>query len=561
MFRSIRWRLVASYVLITLMTASLVGVLTLSLVRRDIRQQETAHLTANAQAIASQATALVQPVVRHAELMELARTASFFANARVRILDSGRHVLADSGPGSDTDQFLWFEPTTRFGLELDTPFFPSGPVIVMMPHGDSLVVPGRRSDRFTLSNTLPPDLEVTVVRRIGGPWGDRVIFSTLPFEELLAIPAPDVDDIQRPALTEEETPRSKQVLTVPIGPPGRPLGYVELSNSPDFGSESLATTSRALLLAAGGATVMAVVFGLLVSRGLTAPLRSLIAVASRMSDRDLSARAPVQSKDEFGQLAGQFNQMADRLETSFAELAAERDTLRRFIADASHELRTPITALKTFNELLQGPAANEPGTRAEFLAESQIQLNRLEHITHNLLDLSRLDAGLVSLDLAEYPVQELNEAAAAALKTMAGEKGVCLSIREPIPHVILVCDRARVESALCNLLANAIKFTSSGGNVEIGAEQVGEKLRLWVSDDGLGIDPDDLPHIFERFYRGKNSPAESNGLGLAIVQSVVQAHDGRVSVDSQLGEGSRFVIELPIERTLKADDVQSSTSA
>jgi signal transduction histidine kinase len=363
---------------------------------------------------------------------------------------------------------------------------------------------------------------------------------------LPTIPTVVVDDF-RGSPAREETPRSKQVISAPIGPPNRPLGFVELSSSPDFGSETLKTTGRALLLAAVGATALAVIVGLLVSRGLTAPLRSLTAAASQMSGDDLSARAPVHGKSEIGQLARQFNQMADRLETSFAELAAERDALRRFIADASHELRTPITALKTFNELLQGPAADEPSTRAEFLSESQTQLNRLERITHSLLDLSRLDAGLVHLDLADHPVSELIETATATFKNLAQEKAVTLSIQEPIPQVTLRCDRARIESALNNLLDNAVKFTPPGGCVEIGAEQVEETLRLWLQDDGPGINPNDVPHIFDRFYRGPDSPVEGSGLGLAIVQSVVQAHGGRVSVESQLNKGSRFVLELPLD--------------
>ena len=114
---------------------------------------------------------------------------------------------------------------------------------------------------------------------------------------------------------------------------------------------------------------------------------------------------------------------------------------------------------------------------------------------------------------------------------------------------------------MCNLLDNAIKFTPPGGHVAIGAEQAEETLRLWVSDNGPGINSDDLSYIFERFYRGHASPAEGNGLGLAIVQSVVQAHKGHVTIESQFGEGSRFVIELPLEETPKADEAGPSAGA
>lgn len=525
MFRSIRWRLVASYVLLTLLTATLMGVLAIILVRGYIERQEVVSLEANADAVASQAAPLLRPVVDPIELQELVRTFSFLGSVRVMVLDADRKVLADSGLPPEFDRLLW----VRFpqeGLEAENEPYAA----FILPFASESERTGVYVQEIVPREALeyfPPDTRFRLVRRVYGPWGSRVTF-----DGSLALP---------------DAPRSARGAIVPIGDEAEPIGYVEVRQGPDFGAESLATTARAFLFAALGSLLLAGIVGLLMARRLTTPLAHLATAAETMGEGDLSIRAPEYGSDEIGSLARQFNQMAERLEHSFAALASERDALRRFIADASHELRTPITALGNFNELLQGRASDDPDAQSTFLAESQVQIARLEWITQNLLSLSRLDAGLTPLSLETHDVGALLQSAAAAFKPLAEEKGIALVVHAPEPSLEVHADRALLELALSNLLDNALKFTPSGGAVKIGAGQGEGAVRLWVRDNGSGIGPQDLPHVFERFYRGRQVEAEGSGLGLAMVQSVVQAHGGQVTVESEPGAGSQFTIELPLE--------------
>ncbi len=540
MFHSIRWRLVASFVFVTLLTVSLIGVLALSLIRQQVASQEMEYLQANSDAVARQATPLMQPLVNQTALQELARTSAFLSNARIRILDGRGNVLADSGRQAQETEYLWLPPLLDLFPDLDASVFGGGPVMMAVPLDRLGRMMGRlRGQSFSLDD-LPPGTEYTVIRLEDTPWGARVVFETRQAPEETG-----ASEQAQAASDNGALARSERTLTRPISRDQALLGYVELSGAVDYGQETLATARRALVLAGIGAALLALIAGLLVSRSLSRPLTSLAATAGQMSAGDLSVRAPVQGKDEIGQLGRQLNQMAERLEASFAEVAAERDSLRRFIADASHELRTPITALRSFNELMQGPAAEDTLARAEFLTESAGQIQRLEWITGNLLNLSRLEGGLIELNLRDQDVSELLDSAAAPFKFSAQEKGVALIVQAPAEPLSCRCDRPRLEMALANLLDNALKFTPAGGRVEISAQQADGSVQIAVEDTGIGVSPDDLPHIFERFYRGANSGNGGSGLGLAIVQGIVQAHCGAVSVASQPGQGSRFVVELP----------------
>ena len=308
-----------------------------------------------------------------------------------------------------------------------------------------------------------------------------------------------------------------------------------------------------LLLAIGlFALGLSMIVAAVLARRFTNPLRRLTEAAHGLAEGDLSRRVPLASVSsaptELAELANQFNTMAEQLEESVTIIRRDRDRSRDFLADVSHELRTPISALRTFNELLKEQAGDDPEARAEFLESSGEQIDRIDWLAQNLLELSKLDSGLVLLDLRPDDLRAAVESAVEQAEPTAARRGVDLRVSVSDGPIRIRHDPQRIGQVVTNLVGNAIKFTPRGGSVEVSVAPQGDGARIEVRDTGVGIEANELPRIFDRFYRGSRANearGSGSGLGLAIVRSIVDMHNGSVSVESRVGMGTRFVVTLP----------------
>lgn len=327
---------------------------------------------------------------------------------------------------------------------------------------------------------------------------------------------------------------------------------VTLSNPYTYRATALATTTGLLGVIGLLALAVSISAGAAIARRITVPIRRLTEASRGLAEGDLARRVPDDpgqwGSSELIELATQFNTMADRVQESVEIIRRDRDRGRDFLADVSHELRTPIAALRTFNELLRERAGEDPAARAEFLEASGVQLERLDWLAQNLLELSKLDSGLVLLDLRPEDIRATVEQAVEQAAPAARRRGIDLAIRLPEHPLRIRHDPVRVGQVVANLVGNAIKFTPRDGHIGVDVGPTPEGVSIVVSDSGVGVDPSELPHIFERFYRGtraNEARASGSGLGLAIVRSIVEMHGGTVSVESRLNAGSTFTVILP----------------
>ena len=299
-------------------------------------------------------------------------------------------------------------------------------------------------------------------------------------------------------------------------------------------------------------TVLLIVAAVLVAMVLFYParrrLRTLEHAAQRLGEGDLGARAPQKGGDEIARVAAAFNHMAGELETRDAALRTSDALRRQMMADVSHELKTPLTAMRGFIETLRMPeVALDADRRSRYFETIDRETRRLERIVKDLLDLARYEAGGVVLQRRLFDIERLFGNVAGRHERDAHTKGVAIRIHVDAHADQVVADPDRIEQAIENLVGNALRHTPAGGTVTLSATQADGAATLSVSDTGVGIAPEHLPHVFERFYKvdtARAAETTGSGLGLSITKAIVERHGGTIRVTSQPG-GTAFTVVLP----------------
>jgi signal transduction histidine kinase len=431
---------------------------------------------------------------------------SFLSHVRVRFMDADGQLIADSGETSEQNVLSFDVRGPQSGEKPQSGEGNGYETFLRIERGLSLDTPAGTPAEG--GQRYPIDMPPEAIDRLA--WG---------------------------ILTDQDRTNLRTTLTL-HNENGVIIGYVELSESPAFGGEIIEDVAGKAAVAGGIAVLLAGAAGWIVSRRISQPVLLLADTTRHMAEGDLSVRVALDRRDEFGLLAQGFNTMAERVETTVT-------ALRQFVADAAHEISTPITALRTNLELAAEDGSIEyQGDIKRALAE----LDRLQGLAQGLLTLSRLESR--DAERVRLPVDliVLSRQMIERFASRAEQAGVSMVLNAPQAAPLVVqADEHQIIRVLDNLLDNALKFTPSGGTVTLDVENVEGAAELRVSDTGIGIPEEDLPRLFSRFHRGRNTAAyPGNGLGLVITKAIVVEHGGQIAVETHDG-GTKFTVRLPCD--------------
>lgn len=539
---SIRWKLPISYAAIAFLAALALGIILLSVLRGYYAALERQRAQSNAQALRSFVAYVLtnnpEPVEN---LNNHFQSIAFLWDTRITLLDNNGSTVIDTGVPNSVVITLDVQPANPETASYPNDYLIAEPDQVALPTlKDFTASPNNSVDLLPIQVSASLQISTRPDNPIGDDGTGRPMHRPDQFQFIPIIGSPfGIYGVPREQvrITTDSLQRSDQMAEVTLyGQNADALGTLRLYDGPAYGIQIVESVAHTWLIASSIAIIIAGGVGWAISRRLSEPLVALTLATQRMAQGDLTVRTEIQRHDELGILSSTFDDMACRIEKTV-------NTLRLFVADAAHELHTPLTALKTNIEL----ALEAECSGGHTLKRALEQLERLEALADDLLDLSRLESqtqiGSAQPVQITPLVQQISEVYAS--RAEQADLDYMLYLPEQSAPVIFG-NPTQLQRLLANLLDNSIKFTPSGGQIAVTVNTTETALELIVEDTGIGIPAEDLPYLFERFRRGRNTAQyPGSGLGLAIVRAIATAHQGSVKAERCV-QGTKISVLLPL---------------
>jgi len=394
------------------------------------------------------------------------------------------------------------------------------------------------------------DLRITVINPQGMVLGDS---ETEPSEMENHADRSEVIDAMKDGFGQSTRPSetlgyNMKYVAVRVGGEGDVLGVVRFAMPLSEVQLQMQAIYRAVLFGAVVALVIALTISYFVSKSMTSPIREMKEIAQRLASGDFSRKVRIKNKDELGELAKSLNTMADELQAKMENLKRLDRVRTDFVANVSHELKTPLTLIKGYIETLEDKAISDTEKAGKFISIIKEHTNRLSNIIDDLLSLSELELSRDSVDKSEFDLKSLMDDIALGFGHALVAKQQKLTIEPQGQNFKIKADRDKIEQVFVNLIDNAIKYTEDDGRIRVCLVQQNGEVVVTVEDNGIGIQEEHLDRVFERFYRvdkARSRQLGGTGLGLGIAKHIVLAHQGEIRIESDTSKGTKVFVTLP----------------
>jgi signal transduction histidine kinase len=511
---SLRTQLPVSYAGIALITTTLIGLVLIFIIWNYYHGLEEKYLNSNLHGTANSLTRIVEEndITSPEALKEYSgvfqnqsNITAFLTQSRMRVLDIEGNVIADSGSPSQSWNITIPKPNSNDDQQ--------------------------RSENSTNNDERPSfSLERSEEQSGQDSEGNPPPYSIQANPNMFGFLLEDSlnEESKRSSVVAEEAFYDKD---------GNIIGYVELSEGPGYGRRIILNVLKGWAIASLIGLIVSVTFGWIMSRKLSKPLVELEKVASEMKNGNYEIRSPVLKPDELASLSGTFNQMAAHIQKSI-------ETLRQFVSDAAHEIRTPLTSLRA--DLNLALSENSVKKSKPIVKRSLEQVDRLDQLSRDLLDLSKLESRNTDIEMERINLADLLAELSEIHASAAEQAGITFLLQVPSSSLIVNGVKSQLYRAVGNLLDNAVKFTPAGGKVSLSLGELDRSALIEIEDTGIGIPADERELLFKRFHRGKNTQRyPGSGLGLAIAKAIVEKHQGEIGLLSDK-KHTIFFIKLPL---------------